>query len=351
MSDFKKILAAYDQNVQKGISTSSLNGGSGSATITTRQDLDSVIVNLANRNTPLRDKITRTRGQGAAFTYNQKTNLYAAGDPSTNPRDMVYADGGLPEMRTTQYATTIVPYVSIGMAGSVTGLAEASGESLLDLYAAEVESTTRTVIQGEEWLNFWGSTSTMSPVTSLPQYAGLDQLITTNIVDATGSTISKYLFDQAANLIAQQGGQADTVYASFRTSANLNNLYNIYSQVIINGADRQALTYGNMVKNISTIAGVLDIVPDFFLNPGNMYPLANGSSSTPSGATTSTVFIVAHPFLEMRDLKPLGMEELGRVADYRKFYVNEYTAMKLAAEKFCAKIINVADAIVDTVVP
>lgn len=348
MSDFKKILAAYDTNVQKGINTSSLNGGSGTSTLTTRQDLDSVIVNLANRNTPFRDKVRRTRGQGAAFTYNTKTALFAAGDPSTNPRDMVYADGGLPTARTTEYETHIVPYVSIGLNGSVTGLAEASGESLIDLYAAEVESTTRAVIQGEEWLDFWGSTSTMSPTTGLPQYAGLDQLITTNVIDALGQPISKYLFDQAANLVAQNGGQADTVYASYRSAANLNNLYNVYSQVIINGNDRQALTYGNMVKNVSTIAGVLDIVPDFFLNPGNSYPLSNGVSSTPSGATTSTIFIIPHQFVEMRDLKPLGMEELGRVADYRKFYVNEYTAMKLTAEKWCAKIVNVGDTLVNT---
>ncbi len=42
------------------------------------------------------------------------------------------------------------------------------------------------------------------------------------------------------------------------------------------------------------------------------------------------------------------MEELGRVGDKRSIYVNEYTAMKLTAEKWCAKITNVADAIVNT---
>ena len=347
MSDFKKIFAAYDTTLQKGISTSSLNGGTGSSTLTTRQDLDSVIVNLANRNTPFRDMVARTQGQGAAFTFNTSSSLYAAGDPTQNPRDMVYADGGLPETRTTTYNTKIVPYVSVGYAGSVTGLAQATGESLVDLYAAEVEKTTRAVIQGEEWLNFWGSTATPSPVTGLPQYAGMDQLITTNVVDAQGAPVSKFLLDEATNLIAQHGGQASHIFTSFRTAQNLNNIYNIYSQVIINGNDRQALTFGNMVKNVSTIAGVLDIVPDFFINPGNTYPLSTGASSTPSGNATSTIFIVAMPFIEMRDLKKLGVEELGRVADYRKFFVNEYTALKLTAEPWCAKIINVNDAIVN----
>lgn len=341
MADIKKIIADVESSVKKGIDTSSLNGGTGSATMTTRQDLDSVIVNLSNRNTPFRDMVRREAGQGAAFTFNVTSSLYGAAE-NTNPRETFYAEGGLPTMRNTQYGTKIVAYKSIGYQGSVTGLAQASGESVLDLYATEVERGTRGIIQAEEWLDFWSSTTTAN-TGGLYGYAGLDELITTNVIDAAGAVISKTLIDKAAKRIASHGGMATHMFCSLGIAADVNNLYNTYSQVIINGADRQALTYGNMVRNISTIGGVWDVVGDFFLNPGNTYPNPSGVSSYPTGATSSTVFILAMPFISMKDLKSIGMEELGRVADKRAFYVNEYTALKLTAEPWCAKITNVLE--------
>lgn len=341
MSDLKKIIADVESSVKKGIDTSSLNGGSGSATLTTRQDLDSVIVNLSNRGTPFRDLVRRSQGQGAAFTFNVTSSLYGVAE-NTNPRETFYADGGLPKMRTTQYGTKIVAYKAIGYEGEVTGLAQASGESVVDLYATEVERTTRAVIQAEEWLAFWSDTTTAN-TGGLTGFAGLNELITTNVIDAGGTPISKHLLDLAAKRIASHGGQATHLFSSLGVAADINNLYNTYSQVIINGQDRQALMFGNMVRNISTIAGVWDVVGDFFLNPANTYPEPDGSSSYPTGNPTSTVFVLAMPFIEMRDLKGIGMEELGRVSDKRTFYVNEYSALKLTAEPWCAVIQNVLE--------
>lgn len=341
MDEIKKILSADADLVAKGISTSSLNGGSGSATLTTRQDLDPVITNLAYRNTPFRDMVRRTQGQGAAFTFNTTDALFA-GNENTNPREAFYADGGLPQSRTTQYGTKIVAYKALGYQGSVTGLAQATGESLIDLYATEVERATRTLIQAEEWLAFWSST-TDNNTAGLPGFPGLNELITTNVVNASGAVISKTLIDKAAYLISQRGGMATHMFCSLGVAGDINNLYNTSSQVIINGSDRNSLMYGNMVTEISTIAGIWKVVGDFFLNPGNTYPLNSGVSSFPAGATSSTVFVLAMPFIEMRDLKKIGMEELGRTADKRSFYVNEYTALKLTAEPWCAKITNVLE--------
>jgi hypothetical protein len=45
----------------------------------------------------------------------------------------------------------------------------------------------------------------------------------------------------------------------------------------------------------------------------------------------------------MKDLKSIGMEELGRTADLKSFYVNEYSALKLTAEPWCGKITNVLE--------
>ncbi len=345
MPEIRKIIGDAENSVKKAVSTSSITTLSNSTanTMRVRQDLDGTIVNIANRATPLRDRIKRVPGQGQAFEFNLRKAYF---DAAHSPRNAVYADGALPGYATPQFYSRVARYVSVGLSGSVTGLAQAQADSLVDLYAGEVETTTRKVIQDEEWLNFWGSTSTLNDA-GLAQYSGLDELISTNIIDASGATISKTLIDKACELIAQQGGLATAVYSSIRTAININNIFNNSAQVIINGfEDRDALVWGNIVRKIQTVVGVLDVVPDFFINPGNTYPISNGASSTPSGNATSTVFILAEPFIEMKELKPIGMEELGRTADKRDFFVNEYCALKLIAEPWCAKIINVADAIV-----
>lgn len=343
MDKIKKILRSQENQLAKGITTGDLSANGTTGTMTVRQDLDPVITDLTNRNTPFRDAVRREPGQGEAFTFNTYDSLFG-GSEDSNPREAFYADGGLPEEKTTEYGTKVVSYKSLGYKGSVTGLAQAQAQSLVDLYASEVQKTTQRVIQSEEWLAFWSDTTTAN-TNGEYGFPGLDELITTNVVDAGGAAISKSLIDQATEKIAQRGGTATHLFTSIRVGINIDNIFNQYAQVVINQNDRDNLRLGNKVRDISTVAGVLSLTPDFFLNPGNTYPLPNGTSSFPSGATTSTVFILAMPYISMKDLKPLGMEELGRTADKRDFYVNEYTGLKLTAEPWCAKITNVSDTI------
>jgi len=133
------------------------------------------------------------------------------------------------------------------------------------------------------------------------------------------------------------------MFTSLRVGADLNNLYNSNERIIVNAGDRQALTVGNQVAEISTVAGYLKVVPDFFINPGNTYPLSTGVSSTPLGATTSTVFILNMNYIEYRFLQRLMVEPLGKTADKVDFFVKAYTGLKLTAEPWCSKIINVKD--------
>ncbi len=340
----KEIVEKNEARLQKSIDTSDINGPTPgtAAAITPRQELDGVILSIANRMTPFRDRITRKAGVGSAFTFNLRDSLFASGE-SADPRKAVYGDGDLPQTKSSKYYTKTAAYKAIGYTGSVTGLAQAQGAALVNLYADEIEATTRRVIQAEEWLDFWGDSSYTDITTGEASYDGLDALITTNVIDAAGAEISKTLIDQACNLIGQQGGFATHMFTSFRVSDKINNLYNSAAQVIVNGEGRDNLVYGDYVTKVRTSVGVLDIVADFFINPGNTYPLSNGATSTPSGNATSTVFILCMPYIEMIDLQSLGMEELGRTADKRDFYVNEYTALKVKAEPWCAKITNVKD--------
>ena len=346
MKSVNDLISENVERVEKAIDTSDISGPTPgtAAALTPRQELDGVILSIANRMTPLRDRLTRTAGVGSAFTFNLRDGLFASGE-SADPRKAVYGDGALPQRRSSAYYTKTATFRSVGYTGSVTGLAQAQGSSLIDLYSTEIEATMRTVIQAEEWLNFWGDSAYTDPTTGEPSYDGLNKLITTNVIDASGAEISKVLVDKACNLIGQQGGRATHVFTSFRVGDKINNLYSSAAQVIINGSGRDDLTLGEYVTKIRTSVGVLNIYTDFFINPGNTYPLSNGAISTPSGAETSTVFILAMPHISMVDLRPIGMEELGKTADKREFFVNEYTALKLKAEPWCAKIINVKDSL------
>lgn len=345
MKSVNDLISENVERVEKAINTSDISGPTPgtAAALTPRQELDGVILSIANRMTPLRDRLTRTTGVGSAFTFNLRDGLFASGE-SADPRKAVYGDGALPQAKSSKYYTKTVAYKALGYSGTVTGLAQAQGASLVNLYAEEVSATTRRVIQAEEWLNFWADSTVTDGTTGEAPYAGLNELITTNVINAAGAEISKTLIDQACNLIGQQGGFATHIFSSFRVSDKINNLYASAAQVmVVNGETRDSLVYGERVKSILTSIGNLEVIPDFFINPGNTYPLSNGVASTPSGATTSTMFILSMPYISMVDLQGLGMEELGRTADKRDFYVNEYTALKLKAEPYCAKIINVKD--------
>lgn len=339
MDEIKKVLEDNNAILEKGISTTDIKDTVGTSNLLAPRDLDPVIVNLADRNTPFYDAVRKSDGKGAGFSFNLKKSLF---NQSQNPRDGFYADGSLPRQETTQYASKYVAYKSYGYSGSVTGLAQAVGEDIVDLYAEEVEGSSRRVVQGLEWLAFWSDTTTANQA-GLTGFDGLNSLITTNVIDAQGAAISKALIDRAAVRIQSQGGTATHLFSSLRVSADINNLYNGNERVIVNSGDRQSLTLGNKVAEVSTVAGYLSIVADFFLNPGNTYPLANGVSSTPLGADVSTVFILNMNYIEYKFLKRLMLEPLGKTADKIDFYVKAYAGLKLTAEPWCAKIINVKD--------
>jgi len=60
------------------------------------QDLESAIVVLSDRLTPLRDRITRIKGEGLAHLWNQRTRLDTVADGPLGLVNLFYADGQVP---------------------------------------------------------------------------------------------------------------------------------------------------------------------------------------------------------------------------------------------------------------
>lgn len=340
-TEIDKVIKDAENVVQKGIDTGDI--GTGSNQIQSRQNLSSLVTELKKHEIPFYSSVRRVPGSGAAAVFNLQQDVFQTGD-TVAPIESFYADGALPEFSGTKYGNLSFEYRQVGRAGSVTGLAQEQMRSFDDMYAREVRNTMTKVARDVEWLSFWSKTSS-TPASGVTPFAGLDELITSNVVDANGGVITKDLIDQATFKIAYQGGYDGNhmMYVSHGNAIALDNIYNNDSQVIIN-QDRGNLTFGNRVTRVRTHIGEMGIQPAYFLNPGTPYPSGNNSnSSAPTGTTLSTIFILPMDYIEISELLPLTKENLAKTNDTERFFVKTYIVPTLTAESYAAKIINVKE--------
>ena len=61
------------------------------------------------------------------------------------------------------------------------------------------------------------------------------------------------------------------------------------------------------------------------------------------GGSSSNVYVLCTPEIEVVDLLPIGRTELAKVADTVRFYINEYSVLAVKAEPWQAKITDASD--------
>lgn len=309
-----------------------------------RQDLEAEIVKLTNRNTPLRDTITRIKGEGRAHLWNQRVAL--GNLPSNNsPLELFYLDGALPVQSDPQYVQNTAAYAYLGVTGVITGPMIASGRSFADIEAEVAEAKLREVVQGEEWSNFNGDSS-VTNTNGATSYDGLNVQIVTNVVDLLGAPLTAagndiVELDRLVKLVRLQGGMPTHFFCSFGMQSQINQLEGPSARYIINQGS--TVTAGIHAVNYQSPAGVLPIVGDFFINPAIPYPYNTGGSSGPEGASVSNIYLLQVPELEMADLMPVGRTELAKIADTVRFYISTYTVLAVKAEPWMAVAKNVSD--------
>jgi len=314
------------------------------ASLLARQDLESEIIKLTNRNTPLRDIIPRIRGEGRAHLWNQRIAL--GGLPNrNNPIELFYLDGALPTQSNPTYVQKTAAYTYLGVTGVITGPMIASGRSFADIEAEVAEAKLREIIQGEEWCIFNGDSTALNS-TGAAGFDGLSVQIKTNVVDRTGGTLTaagvaiKEL-DRIVKLVRLQGAQPTHIFCSFGMQSQINQIQGAQARYI--QQDGTTVTSGINAVNYQSPAGSLPIVGDFFINPASPYPTNVVGSSGPEGQAVSDIYLLQVPELEMADLMPVGRTELAKVADTVRFYISEYTVLAVKAEPWQGKIINVSD--------
>jgi hypothetical protein len=335
MDDTKKILAESEELVAKGVSMSDI--GTSANTLQAPQNLADFVTTIRDLNTPLYNVLRKVRGFGEAASFNLVRDVFSTGDS----QDASYTDGGLPAESTTGYGQVSYLYRQYGAKGKVTGLSQAVMAQFDDLKRREIANRIKFTLQRLNRDMYWGRTADTSKV------IGLDELITTNVIDAGGAVLDKDIIDEAAIKIAYRGGQATHMFVSPGVKQQVNRLYDGSERVVITRDvnNQTDLAFGNSVSQLETTAGMWSVVSDIFVNPPIAYEQGNSysSSSGEQGVGLSTIFIINEPSLEISELMAMTYEDLAKTTDADEFFVKTYVALCLYAEPFCAKIINVKD--------
>jgi len=311
-----------------------------------RQDLESAIVVLSDRQTPFRDRVSRIKGEGLAHLWNQRTRLDTLAAGPSGLVSLFYADGDIPTATDPAYVQKTAAYKYLGTTAVITGPMIASGRSYIDIEAEIAEAALRRIIQAEEWADFKSDSS----VNTLA-YDGLDKQITTNVVSnsnavlsATGTTIPA--FDKVIKLIRLQGGsKLDGIYCSFGVQTQINQIVSPAARYVITNESSANLVAGDHAVSYMSPLGSIPVIGDFFCNPALPYPANSAGSSGATGVPLSTVYFLRHDEqgIQAVDLVPLGRTELAKIADTVRFYINQYLVLALKAEPWTGVLANVSD--------
>ena len=146
-----------------------------SASALTPEILAKKLVDIADRETPLRQVLTSMAWTGTAYDFNQLTDYGAA---------ISYAEGDDITDVDSTYVRKTIAIKMIGITKGVTGLLQAGSQDFINAKAQEITNATAAVAQKEEALLVSGD-ATANP----KEFDGLDVQITTNVVDAATAVL------------------------------------------------------------------------------------------------------------------------------------------------------------------
>ena len=130
------------RQVKKTISTPTYTNPS---TLTlVRENLAPEVTRLVNRETPLRDRLSRVQGNGPAASWNVLTSI-------TN-NNAAFAEGTTPTENNASYERRSAVYKELGKKKSITDRMLTAGASFMDQEAEQTEVAMLEVIQDDERL-------------------------------------------------------------------------------------------------------------------------------------------------------------------------------------------------------
>jgi hypothetical protein len=306
-----------------------------------REDLSAQLALNAPVDTPIRNRLSRTKGNGRAHAwYRLNANAHTDGSlfMGTAPTGGAFSGdaGGLPTSTNEAYVYVSAPYKELGDIASVTIKDQASGASLRDLAAWRQKVKMLNVALMEEWMIVNGNVTT-APLT----FDGASALFTENNVDRGGQQLSIGCIAEVHNRIVDRGGQPRFNVMSTRQKRKFNDLV-LVTYFGVRQTQGQA-AYGALASGLNVAKwdfgyGETDIVSSRFVRP-------NGGSS----AGPEEILVFDHVSMddngnvvEMVDLIPVSSYPLARTGStVTRDLIMESTLLKVSNQFFQGKVTNV----------
>jgi hypothetical protein len=304
--------------------------------------VDSRIVDISRRYTPLTELIPRVANQGISADYNRVTAKGAATTAQedaalidvTHTRERVsksikflYSVG-----RVTGPAIAAVPaYTLEGFqpTGSQTGGSPFASNPAGNALQQEVLLAARALKELEENLVVVGSET--SSVGSGPDGTEFDGLITqqgsTNVLDLNGASITWDNVETAVRTSFDNGGRVSLAVASSNVVTDLRKI--MIDTFRMSPADNTTeIAFGISAQLVlQTMVGRVPVIPSQYLS------IVSGSKQ---------IIFLDMDFIEMRVLQDMTFEELAKTNDSRKFMLKIYEALVVRAPEFNALIDNIS---------
>lgn len=290
-----------------------------------RQDLESVVTKIDMKGTPLRKRWSRKTSNGLTHEYNQRTSL-------GSPVSSFYADGRLPADGTTRYLRKGKQMKALGESGRVTGLMISGGGNFGDQLEMEQTSRMTSVLQAEEGALLLGDSTKGYAVRNddgsqsiqYLEFDGMDRIIRQEggqVIDAStfpdGSKINIPLINLGIQLIYDANGEPTCILVGSREKRFFNELLQSFIRYNGDGVVHTERQLGASVMMYDSDFGSLPIIPTRYIKP-------DGSQKTKMYVFCETT--PAEDIIEVRELKPIGMEPIAKIDDSERFMVNEYCA-------------------------
>lgn len=291
------------------------------------ENLDEEIRFLTPIDTPLRNRIPRTKGFGQAAVWKMMTSAIHGGmHPSTNvatgtATTIAFADAAAPSESTQTYSTSSATYKLLGRKLEVGGLALAASkgrDAQPDMQKSREKIKLYEVMIGEEELLIAGDAATRTS-----EFSGLNKQITTNSGNVTFLTASGvgswcrtlYSYGADPTLLVASARQLEALKDDFERTGTI-------MQRVVSGAEVSGIVGGYaLAKIVNPVTGTLiDCKPHRYVGHGGLLL----TEKSPAGEV----------WMETDELIPMSRVDVPSAYFSYISFVLEAVALKLIGEPY-----------------
>lgn len=296
------------------------------------ENLEADVKLLVPTDTPLRNRLPRTRGFGEASAWKRLTSRLNMGSDGVNMgtnTTVVFADAGQPNETTQTYTVTSAPYKLLGRKIEVGVLANTASRGGItpetDMFSHRQRIKMLEVMLGEEELIIGGDSSKGTGL----EFDGLGKQITTN--SGTASLLTASGIGVYCETLYRNGASPTMLVANARQTRALADELQGTGSIQRIMVDNQGNGIGGirLAKIVNPIDGTLiDVMPSRYVG-GNAFLLTERSAA-------------GEIWMDMQDLIPMSRVDVPSSNLSQISFVFEATVLRVIGEPYQFKIAGLA---------